>query len=206
MNRPLALYGLVFLLVSGAGQVAAGPDPTAKCTAAKLKAAGKKYDSKAKCHAKAILKNEPVSAECLLKAETKFNAAFAKADAHGSCLGDASSVESGVDTCLADLITDVVPDLDPPTLLQAAAGSANAVQLTFDEPIDPASVPSNGSSFTISGGINVVAAQAVGGVLVVLTTSPNLVSGNHYTVTVSGVTDVAGNVIVPPGNTAMFTP
>jgi hypothetical protein len=83
-------------------------DPAAaqnKCAAAKVKAAGKKASNKAKCHSSAVKKGDPVDAACLTKAETKFNASFAKAEAKPPCLttGDGAAIEAKIDAFIADL-------------------------------------------------------------------------------------------------------
>src|SRR5262245_39999942 len=80
-------------------------DPAAACAAAKLKAAGKKASAKLNCVAKAAAKGLPVDGLCLSKAETKFAAAFAKADGKGGCLtpNDAGTIEASVDTCVTTL-------------------------------------------------------------------------------------------------------
>jgi cysteine-rich repeat protein len=87
----------------------AGSTPEEKCAAAKMKAVGKKYSAKAKCYAKAFGKSEPVSQDCLGKAEDKFDAAFTKAESHGGCLhvSDVIPLEAKVDQCVADVVGDI---------------------------------------------------------------------------------------------------
>jgi len=76
-----------------------------QCASAKMKAAGKAYAAKAKCYAAALGSSTNVDSECLAKAETKFDAQFAKIDADGDCPAgfDSSSVGADVDTCVAEL-------------------------------------------------------------------------------------------------------
>lgn len=88
----------------------------AKCAAAKMKAVGKKTKAKAKCERKALLTGTTASTTCLAAAETKFNAAIAKADTRGSCSDTAPALEALVDTCLDHLLS----------------GNGNACTLTDD--------------------------------------------------------------------------
>jgi hypothetical protein len=67
-------FALLLLAVSAH----AATDPTAKCQALKLKAAGVKTLAKAKCYQKGLLEGLPVDPECLGKAETKFATSVAK--------------------------------------------------------------------------------------------------------------------------------
>jgi len=82
-----------------------------KCAAAKAKAAGKKYVAESVCHAKALAKNQPLSVDCLTKAQDKFSKAFAKVEAKGGCstLGDVDAIEQTVDVCLLDVVVAVTP-------------------------------------------------------------------------------------------------
>jgi len=104
MTRPDLLI-VVFLALGVSAHGAA--DPVAKCQALKMKAAGKKTFDKAKCYQKALLKAVAVDPDCLTKAETKFTAAVAKADAAGTCSGDAPSLELAVDTAVAGYLAAV---------------------------------------------------------------------------------------------------
>ena len=99
VNGMLMLAAAVVTLAVTAAP-AASPS---KCTAAQYKAMGKKYASKLKCHSAAALMNQPVDAACLQKAELKFAASWAKAEAKGDCLAIASEVqgELSVDQCIA---------------------------------------------------------------------------------------------------------
>jgi hypothetical protein len=104
MRRIPVVMIVIAFLVSPAG---AATDPVAKCTAAKVKAAGKKYASKTKCQAVAIVKGVAVDADCLLKAESKFNEAIVKAESSVPCVGDGTAIENSVDSCLTDLLDEV---------------------------------------------------------------------------------------------------
>ena len=90
------------LLSVGIGS-ALGATGAEKCAAAKIKAGGKKVYGKAKCHQKAILNSATVDPACLLKVETKFAIAVAKANLLGSCQGTAVELETTVDDCIAAL-------------------------------------------------------------------------------------------------------
>jgi len=110
MNTRYLSFLLIVLIASAPAATAfAGATPDQKCASAKMKAAGKKYAAKAKCHAKALAKSLPVDGACLSLAESKFAAAFAKADARGGCLheNDADAIEIKIDTCLGDVVGDI---------------------------------------------------------------------------------------------------
>jgi len=106
----MARFALLMAALLAIGVTAdTAPDPVAKCSALKIKATGKKTFDKAKCHQKAVVKGEAVDLECLTKAETKFTAAIAKADAAGTCTGDAGSLEAAVDACVETYLAAVGP-------------------------------------------------------------------------------------------------
>ncbi len=95
--------------------VAGAPDPSGArttsspygaCAAAKLNAAAKKAAGKLKCYASAIKAARAVDLACLLKVETKFDAAFVKAEAKGGCVksGDTDAVERDVDAGVATIV------------------------------------------------------------------------------------------------------
>ncbi len=101
------------VLMSGVLPLHASVTPASKCATAKQKAAVKKLGAKLKCYQKASADGVPVDGACLGTAETKFNAAIAKADAKGGCLGgDPMKIEGDVDTCLTAIRTDT-PDAVP---------------------------------------------------------------------------------------------
>ncbi|HEY6225841.1 MAG TPA: PA14 domain-containing protein, partial [Verrucomicrobiae bacterium] len=84
-----------------------------------------------------------------------------------------------------------------PALVKAVgSASLTTVKVTFDRPLDAASI--NASKFTLSGGVNVTDAvlDANTSKDVLLTTTAQA-QGTSYTVTVNGVTDVSGNAIAP---------
>jgi hypothetical protein len=90
------------LIILGPSFALAANTP-AKCAAAKQKAVSKKIAAKLGCWSKAVAKAVPVDADCLAKANTKFSAAFAKADATGACTipGDALAQELAADAAVA---------------------------------------------------------------------------------------------------------
>ena len=95
-----------------ADALVAGATAASKCTSKELAAAGKKTGAKAKCHAKAVAKNDPSGLPaCLGAADTKFDAAYLKAMAVGGCLTvtDAATVEGKVDAFMADLKATLAP-------------------------------------------------------------------------------------------------
>jgi hypothetical protein len=95
-----------------------------------------------------------------------------------------------------------------PQVSTAIATSATSVNVTFDRTIDPASLSSSGSQFTITavGGVPLsVTAATVAGRVVTLTTGTQL-GGTTYTVTVDGtLTDTRGSAIDAAARSAMFT-
>jgi len=70
-----------------------------RCAGTKLKATGKKAQTKLGCHAKATGRGVTVDPACLARAKARFAAAFTKAEARPPCLttGDAASGETLVD-------------------------------------------------------------------------------------------------------------
>jgi hypothetical protein len=88
-------------------------------------------------------------------------------------------------------------DVTPPTIDHVfSVGDPNRVTVAFSEPLDPVTAQTAGS-YAISGGIGVVSAVLAGdGGTVTLTTSA-LAEGVSYTLSVSDVEDLAGNVILP---------
>jgi len=95
------------LLLAMAGAAGAGPTPSQKCAVVKSKAAVKKLGAKMKCHQKALQMGVAVDPACLTRAETKFEAAIAKAELPGGCTvnGDAATIEAAVDFCVDALVT-----------------------------------------------------------------------------------------------------
>lgn len=105
----LVVVPAVLLVPFAATQAIAAADPVAKCRAAKMKAAAKKYASKAQCHIKASTKGTDVDVACLQKAETKFEEAVVKAEKSVDCKGETVPIEISVDACIANLVDQVLP-------------------------------------------------------------------------------------------------
>ena len=102
-----AALALLVLLAcpAGVGWAAQGGDG---CAVAKLVAASQRAAGKVGCYAAALKKGVAVDAGCLAKADETFTVAFAKVEARGGCTfpGDADSVASEVDACVATLVAD----------------------------------------------------------------------------------------------------
>ncbi|MGA2174894.1 MAG: lamin tail domain-containing protein, partial [Verrucomicrobiota bacterium] len=100
----------------------------------------------------------------------------------------------------------VTADTTPPVLVSAQSVSTNGVSLLFSEPISAASA-TNTANYTLSGpggGVSVSAAALdSSGTSVVLSTAP-LLLGSNYTVVVSGLSDLAGNLIAPASQASFF--
>lgn len=98
------LLGLILFPAAPAGAL---DKDQAACAASKLKAIGKKAMSKTQCEAKAIQASTNVDAECLSKAETRFEGAFGKAEADAGCvsMGDTADVEVAVDEFVERIVT-----------------------------------------------------------------------------------------------------
>jgi hypothetical protein len=122
-----------FRLVLGALVLlaAAAPARADKCTAAKLKAIGKKEAAKLGCYAKAAATNNTTGLTvCLAKADTKFSSAFSKADTKGPCNGPAGLCECFVDECVTLVTRDLNgggPSTCEAARLKAAAKKAKGV-------------------------------------------------------------------------------
>ncbi|MDX1418605.1 MAG: lamin tail domain-containing protein, partial [Rubricoccaceae bacterium] len=90
------------------------------------------------------------------------------------------------------------PDTDPPTLDGATALSATEVEVRFSEPLDPGTAGDAGN-YSLDGGIGAPASVTVApdgdASRVLLLLGGPLVPNTTYTLTVSGVADLAGNVL-----------
>jgi hypothetical protein len=92
------------------------------------------------------------------------------------------------------------PDITPPDVTGATLLDSVTLRITFSEPLDP-STAQNPNNYSINNGINVVSALLTGSI-VTLTSSPH--SNGTYTVTVSNVEDIAGNIVSPTANSADY--
>jgi hypothetical protein len=89
-------------------------------------------------------------------------------------------------------------DPDPPYVTGVQATSypiTSLFDVFFNEPIKPSSVLANGSQFTVSGGAVVTGATVAANVVHLTLSAPLAASASLYSVTVTGVTDNANNVI-----------
>ncbi len=92
------------------------------------------------------------------------------------------------------------PDVTAPRVIGAALTDSVTLKVSFSESLDQASAQ-NQNNYSINNGIQVLGASLSGSV-VTLNTSVH--SPNTYTVTVSDVTDLAGNVVNPDFNSAQY--
>jgi len=94
-------------------------------------------------------------------------------------------------------------DPDPPVVLGALHLVDSRVDVNFSEPVDPATATVAGN-YAVSGASVVSAAMGPSSNVVELTLAADIdASASLYTVTVTGVKDLAGNIITG-GNTACF--
>ena len=97
---------------------AADPPATAsKCQGAKIKAAGKKVKCKLGLRAKVASKGDPLDPAKEAGCESKFSAAFAKAELGDDCgasTGDAGAIEAKIDAFVDDVV-DELPSASPTT-------------------------------------------------------------------------------------------
>ncbi|HAM72380.1 MAG TPA: hypothetical protein DCM86_12120, partial [Verrucomicrobiales bacterium] len=98
----------------------------------------------------------------------------------------------------------VQPDTTRPTLALVQNVGSNVVSVTFSEPVEAASGGNKGN-YGISGGVTISSAAFGGDNRTVLLSTSPLTVGVSYTVTVTGVRDLAGipNTILP-GSQATF--
>ena len=102
----------------------------------------------------------------------------------------------GNTTATSSVALTFTPDVTPPGIAQAFPTDAQTVRIEFTEPVTIASAQN--ATYTLDGGLGAptdVAVETDGGfaVAVVLTFGTPLVERQVYTLTVSGITDRAGN-------------
>jgi hypothetical protein len=102
--RSTARIAVLLAVAALPATLVAAVSPEVRCRAAKVKAAGQKVLDKARCQQRALLKSAAVDPACITKAETKFAAAIAKADAKGPCLGTVIGLEATVDQCVDSIL------------------------------------------------------------------------------------------------------
>ena len=122
---------------------------TGKCQGAKLKAAGKKVSCLLGVRSKAAKKAGPADSTKLMKCETKFAAAFMKAEttkAPCATTGDAPTIENAIDGLFAGNVAAAIA-LSPPSKCQSAkvkaAGKLAACVLGVDAKGAAQSMPSD---------------------------------------------------------------
>lgn len=101
---------------------APGGRPRSRCTAQRLKAAGRYYRSVTGCEAKAAAKGGSVDVVCLGKAESKLDGAFQKSAQKGDCMtaADQSDAQSQLGADLSVLFGV----LEPPPAVCCSGGGA----------------------------------------------------------------------------------
>lgn len=97
------------------------------------------------------------------------------------------------------LANNVALDTSAPSLKTASVVSANSISVQFSESIAANSVQLN-STFTLDGGITITEIQSVNATTFLLKLSPNLVPNQTYILTITGVSDIFGNIISSPIN------
>ena len=112
------------------------PPPPAACLQAKLKASGKRASGKMSCWVRAAGRNDVVDENCLARAESKFDGAFAKAELRGGCArtGDAAAVAAAVDTCVQDVVDLLQPATTSTTTVTPSSTSTTLQGCGGNEP------------------------------------------------------------------------
>jgi len=99
---------------------------------------------------------------------------------------------------------DIFAVCDGPRLVSAAAGSATRVVLNFDKAVDPASITSPATQFTIDNGLTVSAATVIGK-SIELTTSGQTPNTTYVVTIANTVTDVADRPVIATAEAGTFT-
>jgi hypothetical protein len=86
----------------------------------------------------------------------------------------------------------VQPDQMAPAISRVVAVSSDAINVTFDEPVEAASA-TNAANFTLSGNLPVSGVLLTSSNVVRIETSGTITSGSDYTLTINGVRDLYGN-------------
>ncbi len=93
-------------------------------------------------------------------------------------------------------IRELEADITPPSLISIDVLNANAVQLTFDEPIEMNSANASANYILNPTSLNPSSIDQAANQITLHWTTP-FVSLQPYTLSISGLADVAGNVIIP---------
>lgn len=122
------LGAVALLLAAGTARAQAN-----KCTAAKLKCAGKKASGLLNCHSKAETKGTAVDPGCTQKAIDKFGAGpkscMQKALTKGACVvpgDDTATMEAKVDAAVLDIVTELDPGYPTPAQSTCSAAKKKA--------------------------------------------------------------------------------
>jgi mono/diheme cytochrome c family protein len=110
-TRVLATLSVLVFTAGAAGLAQAASTPAQKCAATKLKATTRRVAAELKCHRKALVAGREVDPLCLAKAQARFDAAFAKAEARGGCdsVGETADVEAALDQFVEDAVAALEP-------------------------------------------------------------------------------------------------
>ncbi len=103
-------------------------------------------------------------------------------------------------------VTNIPLDLTPPSVTNVNFTSANTLDVTFDEPVEPVSAETL-NNYTVNNGIGNPTIATVDGVnpsLVHLTFGNNFVDGTTYQLTVSNVEDFASNVMTTSNHDFLY--
>ncbi len=92
-------------------------------------------------------------------------------------------------------------DVTPPEVVNAFLIDSTVLRINFTEPLDT-NTAQNIDNYTITSGVNILSATIIGTEVTLLTTQhlPNII----YTVKISNVTDLSGNVISPFADSASY--
>lgn len=99
-----------------------------------------------------------------------------------------------------DFNSTPLPDLDPPTLVTGSFLDFNRVELVFSENLNATTAQTAGN-YTVSGGIGAPQTAVLNATelnKVTLQFANSFVNGQNYTITVSGIADIANNAMPAP--------
>lgn len=146
-HAPLMISGVLLVLTVAVGVAGSRSQLTMaeKCAAAKLRATSRKVAAEIECYSHAVRKDAAVHPDCLSKAETKFEAAFAKAEGKGGCVTIRDDIVTG--SAAAAFVNGVVRSLTSYSQLASCmrraqgCGSCGAGFCTTDCEAGPTSIP-----------------------------------------------------------------
>jgi titin len=94
------------------------------------------------------------------------------------------------------------PDTTPPTIAGASSVVNNAVQIVFSEPLSEASAL-NAANYSMDNGVQILGASLSNDQVTVTLSTTTLAVGTTYTIFVSNIGDLSGNLIAP-GSSVSF--